>query len=184
AFAQSGILRVNSDDVLLEGFYLSPSDHPPTNTRLAGINLEYRLTTLLSTGLTYANIFHSDTATRQGLNLIYWRAEGSPLPAFEDFYLSSSVALETNGNRVDDALAWYVTPSYTFSTLRWQPTLYYRYATFSGGGTNGNKDFDPLFYGMSDWGTWYQGDILGNWFVGNTNLNSHQVRLNLIVNNI
>lgn len=184
AFAQSGILRLDSHDVLLEGFYLSPNDHPPTSTRLAGMNLEYRLTDLLSTGFTYANIFHSDTATRQGLNVIYWRAEGSPLAAIEDFYLSCSVALETNGNRVDDALAWYVTPSYTFSMLRWQPTLYYRYATFSGGGTNGNKEFDPLFYGMSDWGTWYQGDILGNWFLGNTNLNSHQVRLNFIVDNI
>jgi hypothetical protein len=57
--------------------------------------------------------------------------------------------------------------------------LYYRYASFSGGGLYGRHNFDPLFYGMSDWGTWYQGEILGNWIAGNSNLNSHQVRLNL-----
>jgi hypothetical protein len=32
---------------------------------------------------------------------------------------------------------------------------------------------------MSDWGTWYQGEILGNWIASNSNLNSHQVRVNL-----
>ena len=32
---------------------------------------------------------------------------------------------------------------------------------------------------MSDWGSWYQGDILGNWVQSNSNLNSDQVRLNM-----
>jgi hypothetical protein len=77
-------------------------------------------------------------------------------------FVSSSVALESNGNRVSNALGWAVGPSYTFSSLRWQPTLYYRYASFSGGGVSGNRDFDPLFYTMTEWGTWYQGDILGS----------------------
>jgi len=181
AFAQSGVLRLYSHGLLAEGFYLSPNDNPSTNTRLTGVNLEYRLTALLKTGFTYANIFHSDTRERQGLNVIYWRGEGSPLPTLQDFYVSSSVALVSNGEREANALAWALSPSYTFSTLRWQPTLYYRYASFSGGGTGGNRNFDPLFYGMSDWGTWYQGDILGNWVLGNSNLNSHQARLNFLL---
>ncbi len=33
---------------------------------------------------------------------------------------------------------------------------------------------------MSDWGTWYQGEILGNWIATNSNLNSHQVRLSMV----
>jgi hypothetical protein len=179
AFAQSGIIRMDTGHVLLEGFYLSPSNSPKTHTRLAGINLEYRFSDDFSTGFTYANIFHSDTITRQGLNVVYWRGEGSPVERIKDFYFAWSVALESDGNTEANALGWYLTPSYTFSHLRWLPTLYYRYASFSGGGTNGNKEFDPLFYGFSDWGTWYQGDILGNWVTSNANLNSHQVRLNL-----
>ncbi len=182
AFAQSGIFRLKSHDVLVEGFYLSPNDSPKTHTRLAGVNLEYQLTDTLRTGFTYANFFHSDSSSQRGLNVIYWRGEGSPVASIKDFYVSWSVALESDGNTKANALGWYITPSYTFSSLRWQPTLYYRYASFSGGGTNGNKEFDPLYYGFSDWGTWYQGDILGNWFQGNSNLNSHQVRLNMILN--
>jgi hypothetical protein len=37
---------------------------------------------------------------------------------------------------------------------------------------------------MSDWGTWYQGDILGNWISSNSNLNSHQARLSLSLNDM
>lgn len=179
AFRQSGIATLNSHGFVLEGFYLSPNDHPDTHTELAGINTELRMFETLQMGLTYANIFHSETAQRQGLNLIYWRAEGAVLPAVKNFYLASSFASESNGERVSGAYGWYITPSYTFVRLPWQPTLYYRYASFSGGGSGGDHNFDPLFYGLSDWGTWYQGEILGNWIASNSNLNSDQIRLNL-----
>jgi hypothetical protein len=49
-------------------------------------------------------------------------------------------------------------------------------ASFSGGGT---KAFDPLFAGLTDWGTWFQGEILGEFVLSNSNLDSHQVRLKL-----
>jgi len=179
AFRQSGIASLNSHGLVLEGFYLSPNDHPDSHTELAGVNAELRMFELIQIGLTYANIFRSDTFSRQGLNLIYGRARGAVLPNIKDFYLESSFAAESNGERVSGAYGWYVTPSYTFSQLPWQPALYYRYASFSGGASNGKHNFDPLFYGMSDWGTWYQGEILGNWIASNSNLNSHQVRLNL-----
>jgi len=181
AFAQSGIFRLDSHGILIDGFYLSPNDFPQTHTRLAGINLNYRLSETFSSGFVYANIFHSGEATRQGLNVMYWRGEGVPIASLVDFYVSWSIALESDGSTNANSLGWYATPSYTFSSLRWQPTLYYRYASFSGGGTNGNRDFDPLFYGMSDWGSWYQGNILGNWVQSNSNLNSHQVRLNIVL---
>lgn len=179
AFRQSAIASLNSHGLLLEGFYLNPNDHPDTHTELAGINTELRMLETIRMGLTYASIFHSDTPRRQGLNVIYWRAEGAVLPSIKDFYLAASFVTDSNGDRVSGAYGWYITPSYTFSRIPWQPTLYYRYASFSGGGPGGNHNFDPLFYGMSDWGTWYQGEILGNWIASNSNLNSHQVRVNL-----
>jgi hypothetical protein len=39
------------------------------------------------------------------------------------------------------------------------------------------ESFDALFYGMSDWGTWYQGEILGNFVATNSNLETHAFRL-------
>lgn len=62
------------------------------------------------------------------------------------------------------------------SSLPWKPQLFYRYASFSGGG---NRGFDPLFTGLSDWGSWFQGEVLGEFVLSNSNLNSHQVRLKL-----
>jgi hypothetical protein len=177
AFRESAVATLDSHGAVLEGFYLTPNDRPSTDTELVGVNAELHRLELFKLGVTYANIVHSETPSRQGLNLIYLRAEGAVIPRLKDFYLAGSFAAESNGNRVSNAFGWYVTPSYTLSQLPGQPTFYYRYASFSGGGPNGRHNFDPLFYGMSDWGTWYQGEILGNWIAGNSNLNSHQVRI-------
>jgi hypothetical protein len=42
-----------------------------------------------------------------------------------------------------------------------------------------NEGFDALLPGFHDWGTWWQGEIAGEYFVANSNLISHQVRLHL-----
>ena len=45
------------------------------------------------------------------------------------------------------------------------PNFSYRYAFFSGGETSSGKseNFDPLFYSGPNWGTWTQGEIVGEW---------------------
>jgi uncharacterized protein YciU (UPF0263 family) len=65
--------------------------------------------------------------------------------------------------------------------VAWKPSLTYRYAAFEGDNPDSGKsqDFDPLFYGFYDWGYWYQGEILGEYVLSNSNLNSHMVRLSL-----
>jgi hypothetical protein len=62
-----------------------------------------------------------------------------------------------------------------------KPRLSYRYAFFEGDdpATPANEAFDPLFPGFHDWGTWWQGEIAGEYFLSNSNLISHQVRLHL-----
>ncbi len=64
--------------------------------------------------------------------------------------------------------------AYQLSKLPWTPTLSYRYAQFSGGDTHA---FDSLFTGLPDWGYWFQGELLGEFVLSNSNLKSHQVRL-------
>jgi hypothetical protein len=87
-------------------------------------------------------------------------------------------AWEDNGLALDST-AWYVQPYWTWETIPWQPTLYYRYAYFEGDDpdTRANEDFDPLFPAFYDWGSWWQGEIAGEYFLSNSNLKTHMLRL-------
>jgi hypothetical protein len=102
--------------------------------------------------------------------------EATPLPPVPDLTYKLGFAHEDNSKSsgLSEAYAWYVTPAYQLSTLPWTPQLSYRYASFSGGGTRG---FDSLFTGLPEWGSWFQGELLGEYILSDSNLNSHQVRL-------
>ena len=69
--------------------------------------------------------------------------------------------------------------AYEFTDVSWKPKLTYRYAFFQGDDpdTPANEAFDPLFLGFYDWGTWWQGEIAGEYFLSNSNLKSHLVRV-------
>ena len=73
----------------------------------------------------------------------------------------------------DNENAWYVRASYDFKQWPYQPSLSYRYSSFS-------EHYDPLFYGNTDagFGTWFQGEVAANYagpFSSNTRI--HQVAL-------
>lgn len=82
-----------------------------------------------------------------------------------------------NKKRSENAKGWYTQASWTFFDRFLQPTLTYRYSRFS-------KHFDPLFYGLSSgFGTWFQGEVAGNYAGPFNNNNSvHHAGLNLAVN--
>ncbi len=48
--------------------------------------------------------------------------------------------------------------------------------------TTKSEGFDSLFTGFYDWGTWWQGEIAGEYFLSNSNLDSHMVRIHLTPN--
>ncbi len=48
--------------------------------------------------------------------------------------------------------------------------------------TTANEGFDALIPGFYDWGTWWQGEIGGEYFLSNSNLISHQLRLHVTPN--
>jgi hypothetical protein len=108
----------------------------------------------------YFNVYESDEPSRSGLNGFYFYQEATPVPSAPDFQYTTSFVAETNSAAVGNAQAygWYVAPAYTVSRLPWSPPLSYRFASFSGGGT---RNFDSLFAGLSDWGYWFQGELLG-----------------------
>ena len=133
-------------------------------------------------GLTYLK-FHADRAVkpnRDGLNVFNARAFVSPFRALPDLSFELEYAHEENGDLLSsDAVTAQV--GYEMSELAWTPKLSYRYAYFEGDdpATPTREGFDSLLPGFSDWGTWWQGEIAGEYFVSNSNLISHQVRLHL-----
>ena len=96
------------------------------------------------------------------------------------FNIEMEFAREDNGEALDSS-AWYVMADYSFNDRRWQPMLQYRYAFFEGDDPNTSADesFDPLFPGFRDWGTWWQGEIAGEYFLSNSNLKTHMLHLRL-----
>lgn len=178
AFRLSGFLRLHTGPYLAEGFYLQPHDAPFSNTNVLGTNLQYD-TKPFSAGFTYMYFASSDIKERPGLDVFDVRAGVAPIPRVPDLRVDAEAALEENGDKISNAYGWYVSPSYKFSMLPWQPRLFYRYAFFSGTepGSTSNHTYYPVFYGSTDWGTWYQGELLGQFASINSNLISHQVRV-------
>ena len=117
---------------------------------------------------------------RDGLNVFNVRADSAPISQTPDLSFGFEYAAERNGDALHSN-AWNVLGAYEFSSVAWKPKLSYRYAFFEGDHpeTAANEAFDPLFLGFHDWGTWWQGEIAGEYFVSNSNLVSHQVRLHL-----
>jgi alginate export protein len=187
AFRETGIVRLNIADLVLEGVHLKYNDDPDSETRLAGGRIEYVkddwILKYMKLGFMYFNIYDSKNASRDGMNGYYVYHEATPLPSLADLTYTTSYVLETNtkSSGLTSAVGWYVGPAYQFSAAPWKPQLFYRYASFSGGGTRG---FDSLFTGLADWGSWFQGEILGEFVLSDSNLDSHQVRLKLQPNDV
>lgn len=125
------------------------------------------------------------SADRKGMSVLAARIGGSVVPALPDFSLHGEYAYEINdraGNRVR-AHAWYAEPGWSFSSLPWAPRVFYRYSHFSGD-SDPNDDtkqsFDPLFYATGrGYGTWFLGEIAGQYFLFNSNQDTHQLGLSV-----
>ncbi len=185
AFQQAAIAKLDTHGVLVRGVFLEPNDNPHSNTELFGGDLQWSNDDLGSVGAGFYHIFNSDIATRDGMDIYDIRADVTPLRTsgvLPGLTLKGEYTFEKNGN-TQEGHGYYGELGYDFGkTLPWTPYLSYRYAHFSGNdpsSQNRNEDFDPLFYGFDDWGTWFQGEILGEYVLLNQNLNSSTVRLRL-----
>lgn len=197
---------VDTDPVRGDLFYLK-GDRDFESTELVGGNLEYANAALLGRwknlylggaesgrlGLTYVRAIDSDEVfkARKGMNAIHaWANNVRILEDFRrvpDLYLWGAYAREWGGENADiDASAWYVELAARFDRLLpGAPSLHYRYSRFSGDGDPtdaASHGYDPLFYAFTPnrgvpYGTWYQGEIVGEYLLFNTNLRAHMVQL-------
>lgn len=181
-FAAVGRLKPGSHT--LEVFYLDRDELPEadTGTALWGANYEWRPGETSTFGATYMR-FDADRVIardRDGMDVLNARAFTSPLAVLPDLSFELEYAREKNGDRLaSEAFTGLV--AYEMGELAWKPRLSYRFAWFEGDdpATATSEAFDPLLPGFYDWGTWWQGEIAGEYFVSNSNLVSHQARVHL-----
>jgi Alginate export len=114
---------------------------------------------------------------RNGLNVYSGYLAGSFFKFDPNIRFHSQFVLERNDavDRRVNAAAWYVEPGYKFSTLQWTPQLNLRYAHFSGDPNPNDRlkqSYDPLFTTGGDrgFGSWFLGEIFGQYISPNSNL--------------
>ena len=181
AFEFAAIGRLQPGPHKVELFYLDKDelDESDSGSRLWGTNYEFSIGEDTTLGATYMKWLADAALTpeRDGLHVVNLRAYTAPLSAAPDLSFEFEYASERNGEALDSN-AWTLQSAYEFGAVTWTPTLSYRYAYFQGDdpATPANEAFDPLFPGFYDWGTWWQGEIAGEYFLSNSNSVSHMVR--------
>jgi hypothetical protein len=181
AWALAGIARYHAKKNTLEAFYLDRNEVPEaeTGTRVVGGNYERTIGKATTLGASYMHFMADSTRLdRDGMNVFNARAYTTPFRKLPALSFEAEYALEDNGD-LRSSNAWNILAAYEFSKVTWTPRVSYRYAFFQGDDPATTKDesFDMLLPGFYDWGTWWQGEIGGEYFLSNSNLISHQIRV-------
>ena len=178
AFEDSGIVKINTGKIKTDIFRLKSRPQTGNAKDIRGGNFEYLANKHYTLGFSYLKVNQNDNASLDGADVFDFRLDINGLPSIPEFSFLGEYVKEKNGAALD-AQGWYTDFSWQFKELSWQPKLSYRYASLEGDDPDTLTDeaFDHLHYGFPDWGTWYQGEIIGTYILGNSNLNSHLLRL-------
>jgi hypothetical protein len=179
-FEFAAVGRLNTGGNKVELFYLDKDELPEfdTKTKLTGLNYEYAFSEDNTVGATYMKLSANALAPqRDGMSVYDVRAYVAPIPSLKALSFEAEYAKEDNGTKIDSQ-AYNLQVAYQLDTA-WKPKISYRYAFFEGNdpATAANEGFDGLLTGFYDWGAWWQGEIAGEYFVSNSNLISHQLRV-------
>ncbi|TAM09898.1 MAG: hypothetical protein EPN72_07075 [Nevskiaceae bacterium] len=164
-FSKTAVLELGGDHGLhLKGFWLSSDNKAQGETSLAGTNLEYRDAAYGTVGATYLRgLSVSDVATgffgqghRDGQNI--WSTYGNTSLGIKQLDIAGQYVYQANNGRggTSRAHAWFASIGWTFDKVPWTPGLTYHFSRFSPG-------YDTWFYGFSNFGTWFQGEVAGNY---------------------
>jgi hypothetical protein len=184
AFELAAVGRVKPGPHLGEVFYLDKDelDEGESGTRLWGANYEFSHGERTTIGVSYLKLFADQNvgSARNGLNVFNVRAYTAPVASVPSLSFDVEYAAERNGDALDSN-AWTLLGAYQLGTVAWKPTVSYRYAYFQGDDPDTPVDeaWDTLLLGFYDWGTWWQGEIAGEYFLSNSNLISHYARVHV-----
>ncbi len=182
----SGIVKLKTGNWKADLIYLEADDNPSSDTRLGGLTLDYSFGEAIGGIGGGVYTVQSDIETRDSMNVWDIRFSLFPFEAFDapdaakPLKLEGEYVYEDNGD-ILGASGWYLSAGYQWKDVPWKPTLTYRYGSFEGDDTDTQKSesYDPLFYGFYDWGYWYQGEVLGEYVLINSNLGAHMLKLNV-----
>jgi hypothetical protein len=174
SFQESVVASLQSNTLKAEGFFIQNRPRRGgTQGEALGGNFEYTFAESLTAAATYL-VVDPKLADTDDLNVWSWRLGWNGLGGLE---LNGEYVIENSDQT--DADGWYAQAAWAFSDTSWSPWIAYRYAVFSGDdpATAKNETFYSLAYGYTDYGAWYQGEITGNYPLGNGNLGSNQFRV-------
>ena len=182
AFEFAAIGTVKAGNTKIEAFYLDKNELPESDSHSTtyGLNFEYSWNEDNTLGATYmewsANALRPE---RDGEAVWDARAFLAPFPSLKALSFELEYVKEDNGARLDSS-AWNALVAWQFDGA-WKPKISYRYAVFEGDDPNTpkNEAFDGLLTGFYDWGSWWQGEIAGEYFASNSNLVSNQLRVHV-----
>ena len=180
AYEFAAVGAVNAGPTKIEGFYLDRDELPEndSDSKTYGVNFEYSWNEDNTLGATYMKWQANELReSRDGMDVINLRAFLTPIPSLKALSINFEYAKEDNGDLIDSD-AWNAEVGWQLESA-WKPKLSYRYAVFEGDDpdTTANEAFDGLWTGFYDWGTWWQGEIAGEYFASNSNLVTNQLRV-------
>ena len=174
SFSQSLVATLDSETWLVEVFQLKNQPRAgDTRGEARGANVEYRFGDSAALGTSYFQV-DTDEPLFETLDVYSARASFSAGNGLE---LAAEYADEGSGQI--DATGYYTEIGYALESRPW--SVRFRRARFSGDdpATALDERFREIAYGMTDWGSWYQGEITGEYALGNGNLESRLARLTL-----
>lgn len=181
AFKGSVLASLRTGPLLAEAFYLKNAPRSGGITGKAqGVNLEYEFETLgLTAGGTYFRVGDNGSSVFEDFETLSLRATWET--PWEGLTFDGEFAQQYHET---DGEAFWLRGAYQWTDIDWLPEVSYRYAHLSGDdpGSDDDERFRTVAYGFTDYGSWYQGEIAGNYVLENSNLNSHMLRLQLFPN--
>lgn len=178
SFELAGIAKLTTGPFTGRAVYLQPNEIDDTSTDVAGADVEWKFGDRGMLGAGYWYFADSDDFRRDGLDVLDLRGEVNPLDFLPGLVVSGELVYQKN-DRYNESWGGYAEIGHAFDDTVAKPFVSYRYSAFSGdeGSANEIEAFDPLFYGMTDWSSWYLGEIFGEWVGANRNLETHALRL-------
>jgi hypothetical protein len=174
AFQETVIASLKSNSLVAEGFFIKNRPRRGgAQGDATGANFEYSFPGGITTGLT-CMVVDARLADVDDLDIwsgrFGWNGPGG-LELSGEYVLEDSSQVDADG--------WYGEIGWSFADSAWAPRVSYRYADFDGDDPNTATDerFREIAYGYTDYGSWFQGEISGNYPLGNGNLQSHQFRI-------
>jgi hypothetical protein len=170
AFKNTLIARINTGDFKFEAFHLETRPRRASQKSIYdGINLEYQYKDRVNIGFSY--IYLSQDFVNEGANVYDTRISFMPFTeSLPNLSLTGEYVYQ-QGKQNFRSQGGYGQISYHFKEILWQPKLRYRYSALE-------DDFNGMAYGFSGWGTWYQGEITGEYFFAQTNILTHLFSIN------